>query len=54
VREAQWPFPVAVAMGSSVRFKGIEREVQLRLPLPVRAYLASDAAAFTLRMPDDH
>jgi hypothetical protein len=40
-------------MGSSVRFKGIEREVQLRLPLPVRAYLASDAAAFTLRMPDD-
>ncbi|WP_244640298.1 hypothetical protein [Aureimonas glaciei] len=53
MREAQWPFPVAAAMGSSVRFKGIDREVRLRLPFPVRAYLASDAAVFTLRMPDD-
>lgn len=53
VLEARWPFPVAVAMGSSVRFKGIDREVRLRLPFPVRAYLASDAAVFTLRMPDD-
>jgi hypothetical protein len=51
-RSERWPFPVAAALGSSVRFKGIDREVRLRLPFPVRAYLSVDAERFELRMPE--
>lgn len=49
---AQWPFPAAAAMGSSVRAKGIERELRARLPFAMRGGLGVEAGQISLRLPD--
>lgn len=36
---AEWPYPVAAALGASVRAKGIEREIKAELPFPDRKRL---------------
>lgn len=37
---AEWPFPTAATLGSSVRARGIEREIKARLAFPDRKHLA--------------
>lgn len=51
-RVAEWPFPVAAALGSAVRAKGIERELRARLPFTLRAGLSVAAGTITLDLPD--
>lgn len=48
---AEWPFPIAAALGSSARVKSIDREVRMRLKPAIRACLEMDTGHFTLRMP---
>ncbi len=49
---AQWPFPAAAALGSTVRAKGIERELRARLPFAMRGGLGVEAGQISLRLPD--
>ncbi|KAB0682775.1 hypothetical protein [Aureimonas leprariae] len=49
---AEWPFPVAAALGSAVRATGIEREIRARLPWGLRNCLAVASGCIALRMPD--
>jgi hypothetical protein len=49
---ADWVFPIAVALGSSVRVKGIDREVRSKLPPQARPFLDMDTSRFVLRMPE--
>lgn len=48
---AEWSLPPAATLGSSVRAKGIEREIKARLPLAARKHLEVQAGTIALRMP---
>ncbi|RUX91300.1 MULTISPECIES: hypothetical protein [unclassified Mesorhizobium] len=50
---AEWPLPPAATLGSSVRTKGIEREIRARLPWAVRKYAKAETGHMTLRMGED-
>jgi len=50
---AEWPFPVAAAMGSAVRAKGIEQELRAKLPFPRRGALVVEGERILLRLPAD-
>lgn len=47
---AEWPLPPSATLGSSVRLKGIEREVRARLPWTVRKFAKAEAGRVVLRM----
>lgn len=48
----EWPLPSNTTLGSSVRAKGIERELRRKLPWAARKFLTVEAAKAVLRMPD--
>lgn len=48
---AEWPLPSGVTLGSSVRAKGIERELRRKLPWALRKFLKVEAGAVVLQMP---
>jgi hypothetical protein len=48
---AEWPLPSSVTLGSSVRAKGIERELKRRLPWAWRKCLKVEAGKVTLDAP---
>ena len=50
---AEWPLPPLATLGSSVRTKGIERELRARLPWAVRKLVKAETGRIALRMPDD-
>jgi len=50
---AEWPLAPTATLGSSVRGKGIERELRARLPLAVRKHLKAETGRIVLRMPKD-
>ncbi len=52
--QAEWPFPTAAALGSSVRAKGIEREILGRLAFPDRKHLAVEDGRIVLRFEAGH
>lgn len=47
---AEWPLPSAATLGSSVRLKGIEREVRRRLPWTAQKCVVAVAGGIVLRM----
>jgi hypothetical protein len=47
-----WTLPSAATLGSSVRAKGILREVRAHLPLAAKKLLDIEVGALTLRMPE--
>ncbi|RYE35611.1 MAG: hypothetical protein EOP23_00715 [Hyphomicrobiales bacterium] len=47
---AEWQLPSAATLGSSVRLKGIEREVRRRLPWTTRKCVVAIAGGIVLRM----
>jgi hypothetical protein len=49
----EWPLPPSVTLGSSVRTKGIERELRARLPWIVRKHVKAETGRIALRMPED-
>lgn len=49
---AEWPLPSSTTLGSSVRMKGIERELRRRLPWTMRKHLTVDAGLVILSVPD--
>jgi hypothetical protein len=48
----EWPLPVNLTLGSSVRVKGILQEIRSRLPAAVRKSLDMQASSLTLIMPE--
>lgn len=48
----KWPLPSTVTLGSSVRAKGIEREIRRRLPWSTRKHLRVETGKAILEMPD--
>ena len=50
---AEWPLSPASTLGSSVRMKGIERELRARLPLAVRKHVKAETGRIALRMGED-
>lgn len=48
---SEWPLPSSVTLGSSVRAKGIEREIKRRLPWAWRKCLKVEAGKVTLDAP---
>jgi hypothetical protein len=50
---AEWPLSPAATLGSSVRTKGIERELRARLPLAVRKHVKAETGRIALRMSED-
>lgn len=48
----EWSLPSSVTLGSSVRAKGIERELRRRLPWKIRKYLTVETGRVTLSVPD--
>ncbi|MDR6830925.1 hypothetical protein J2W99_004677, partial [Bosea robiniae] len=48
---AEWPLPSSVTLGSSVRAKGIEREIKRRLPWAWRKCLKVEAGKVALDAP---
>lgn len=48
---ADWPFPVAAALGSAVRIQGIEREIKAKLPFPDRKRLTVADGLIHLHVP---
>ncbi|WP_206535308.1 hypothetical protein [Mesorhizobium sp. M7A.F.Ca.US.011.01.1.1] len=50
---AEWPLQPSATLGSSVRTKGIEREIRARLPWAVRKYITAETGRMTLRMRED-
>lgn len=48
---AEWPLPSTVTLGSSVRAKGIEREIRRRLPWSTRKHLTVETGKVILHMP---
>jgi hypothetical protein len=50
---AEWPLQPSATLGSSVRTKGIEREIRARLPWAVRKYIKAETGRMTLRMRED-
>ncbi|WP_416357538.1 hypothetical protein ACLNGM_05570 [Aureimonas phyllosphaerae] len=51
--KAEWPFPVAAALGSRVRAQGIERELRARLAFPDRKHLGVEDGRIVLRFEAD-
>jgi hypothetical protein len=49
---AEWPLPPSATLGSTVRTKGIEREIHAQLPLAARKCVTAETGCVTLRMPD--
>lgn len=49
---AEWSLQSNMTLGSSVRAKGIERELRRKLPWAARKFLRVQAAKAVLRMPD--
>ncbi|TGQ63483.1 MAG: hypothetical protein E5V49_12535 [Mesorhizobium sp.] len=47
---AEWPLAPAATLGSSVRAKGIEREVRARLPWAVKKFVKAETGRIVLRM----
>jgi hypothetical protein len=47
---AEWPLPPSATLGSSMRLKGIEREIQARLPWVVRKFAKAETGRIVLRM----
>ena len=47
---ADWPLPSSATLGSSVRLKGIEREIRSRLPWAASKCVKAEAGGITLRM----
>ncbi|HEV2554454.1 MAG TPA: hypothetical protein VGV17_11915 [Bosea sp. (in: a-proteobacteria)] len=47
---AEWPLPSAATLGSSVRLKGIEREIRRCLPWTTRKCVVAIAGGIVLRM----
>ncbi|QKC79821.1 hypothetical protein [Mesorhizobium erdmanii] len=47
---AEWPLPPSATLGSSLRLKGIEREIRARLPWAVRKFAKADTGRIVLRM----
>jgi hypothetical protein len=47
---AEWPLPSSAKLGSSVRAKGIEREIRARLPFAVGKCVSVEAGSIALRM----
>lgn len=47
---AEWPLPPSATLGSSMRLKGIEREVRARLPWVVRKFAKAETGRIVLRM----
>lgn len=50
---ATWPLPSFVTLGSSVRLKGIERELRRRLPWTMRKHLTVEVGLVVLAVPDE-
>jgi hypothetical protein len=50
---AEWPLPPSATLGSSVRTKGIEREIRARLPWAVRKYVKAETGRIALPMRED-
>src|SRR3954449_1204429 len=48
---AEWPLPPSATLGSSLRLKGIEREVRARLPWTARKFAKAETGRIVLRMP---
>jgi len=48
----EWPLPSTATLGSSVRAKGIERELRRRLPWTMRKHLTVEAGRVVLSVPD--
>ncbi|TPL06160.1 hypothetical protein FJ938_14290 [Mesorhizobium sp. B2-4-14] len=48
---AEWPLPPSATLGSSLRLKGIEREIRARLPWTVRKFARVETGRIVLRMP---
>ncbi|KQU54530.1 hypothetical protein ASG72_02520 [Bosea sp. Leaf344] len=48
---AEWPLPASATLGSSVRLKGIEREVRRRLPWTSRSCATAATGRIVLRVP---
>lgn len=46
----EWPLTASATLGSTVRAKGIEREIRARLPWAVRKCVAAKAGGIVLRM----
>lgn len=49
---AEWHLPSSVTLGSSVRTKGIEREIRRRLPWSTRKSLTVETGKVVLHVPD--
>ena len=47
---AEWPLPPSATLGSSLRLKGIEREIRARLPWTVRKFAKAETGRIVLRM----
>jgi hypothetical protein len=47
---AEWPLPPSATLGSSLRLKGIEREIRARLPWAVRKFAKAETGRIVLRM----
>ncbi|MGO4670726.1 hypothetical protein [Bosea sp. 2RAB26] len=47
---AEWPLPSSATLGSSVRAKGIEREIRARLPWAARTCITAGTGRIALRM----
>ena len=47
---AEWPLPPSMTLGSSVRVKGIEREIRASLPGAARKCITTEAGRIALRM----
>ncbi|MBZ9742089.1 MULTISPECIES: hypothetical protein [unclassified Mesorhizobium] len=47
---AEWPLPPSATLGSSMRLKGIEREIRARLPWTVRTFAKAETGRIVLRM----
>lgn len=49
---AEWPFPIAAAMGSTLRVKGIHRETKAALPAASRQLLSLEEGVFRIVAPE--
>lgn len=49
---AEWPLPATVTLGSSVRARGIEREIRRRLPWSTRKHVTVETGKVVLHMLD--
>lgn len=49
---AEWPLRTSATLGSSVRAKGIEREVRARLPWAMRKHVKAETGRIELQIPE--